>query len=237
MKLRFFQGLLLLIFASAISARAETGYEAWLRYAPIEDTSVQKNFEQTLPAVVVTLGKSELEQSSQKELLRGIRGMVGRTERIEAVLPDEDAIVLGTFDEIKNAVPSFATPPDVLDDGFCLKTISSGGHKFLIVTAPNDRGVLYGTFTLLRKIGLQESLSKLEVRESPYATIRAINQWDELSGEVLRGYAGKSIFWANGHVVKDLTRVNDYARLLASLGINGCSINNVNADPRFIQSE
>ena len=30
----------------------------------------------------------------------------------------------------------------------------------------------------------------------------------------------------------DLTRVGDYGRLLASLGINGCSINNVNANPR-----
>ena len=45
---------------------------------------------------------------------------------------------------------------------------------------------------------------------------------------------GKSIFWENGHVVKDLSRVRDYARLMASVGINGCSINNVNADARVI---
>jgi len=35
----------------------------------------------------------------------------------------------------------------------------------------------------------------------------------------------------------DLNRVRDYARLLASLGINGCSINNVNADSRILQDD
>ena len=34
-----------------------------------------------------------------------------------------------------------------------------------------------------------------------------------------------------------MTRVRDYARLMASLGINGCSINNVNADVRVITPE
>src|SRR4029077_11823000 len=33
---------------------------------------------------------------------------------------------------------------------------------------------------------------------------------------------------------QDLVRVSEYGRLLASLGINGCSINNVNADTRFL---
>ena len=216
---------------------AESGYDAWLRDAPVDDGSVKKNYEPSLPAVVVTLGNSEIEQSAQKELLRGVRGMLSRTERMEAALPDENAIVVGTFDEIKKVLPAFTAPSDVLEDGFYLKTISFSGHTLLMVTAPNERGVLYGTFVLLRKLGLHESISKLDDKESPYATIRAINQWDELNGYIERGYAGRSIFWENDHIVKDLTRVSDYARLLASLGINGCSINNVNADPRFIRSD
>jgi alpha-glucuronidase len=226
-----------LLLTFAIHARAETGYDAWLRYTEIDNAAIKKSYDQALPAVVVSLSNSEIAQSAQKELLRGVRGMLGRTERIETSLPNENVIVLGTFDEVKKVVPSFDIPTNLAEDGFCLKTISSGGHKLLMVTAPNERGVLYGTFTLLREMGLYESIANLDDRESPYATIRAINQWDELSGGVLRGYAGKSIFWANDHVVKDLTRVNDYARLLASLGINGCSVNSVNADPRFIESD
>ena len=32
----------------------------------------------------------------------------------------------------------------------------------------------------------------------------------------------------------DLTRAGEYARLLASVGINGCAVNNVNADERIL---
>jgi alpha-glucuronidase len=35
----------------------------------------------------------------------------------------------------------------------------------------------------------------------------------------------------------DLGRVSDYGRMLASLGINGCAINNVNSDPRILSSD
>jgi alpha-glucuronidase len=64
-----------------------------------------------------------------------------------------------------------------------------------------------------------------------------VNHWDRLDGTIERGYGGNSIFWEHDHVRHDLTRVADYARLLASLGINACSINNVNADPRILTPE
>lgn len=38
----------------------------------------------------------------------------------------------------------------------------------------------------------------------------------------------------DGHARVDLSRVGEYGRLLASVGINGCAINNVNADPRIL---
>jgi alpha-glucuronidase len=224
-------------FPFSFPTHAETGYEAWLRYAEISDASLRQSYDKTLPAVLVSPGNSETARSAQDELIRGVRGMLGRTLRIETALPDEPAILLGTFDKVKKVFPAFTASADLAEDGFYLKTISFNGHKLLIVTAPNERGVLYGTFALLRKIGLQESIRQLDEKESPYATIRAINQWDNLNGTIERGYAGRSIFWDNDHVVKNLSRVNDYARLLASVGLNGCSINNVNADPRFIRSD
>src|SRR5215471_17553435 len=39
------------------------------------------------------------------------------------------------------------------------------------------------------------------------------------------------------HTRPDMTRVRDYGRLLASLGINGCAINNVNANPQVLSSD
>src|SRR6185437_11527798 len=40
-----------------------------------------------------------------------------------------------------------------------------------------------------------------------------------------------------GNVEPDLSRAAGYARLLASLGINGCTVNNVNANPRVLTPE
>jgi alpha-glucuronidase len=89
-------------------------------------------------------------------------------------------------------------------------------------------------FALLRKMAQTEDLSRLDELQQPYAPIRWVNQWDNLDGRIERGYGGLSIFFAEGKVRSDLTRAGQYARLLASIGINGCTVNNVNADPRVL---
>ena len=106
-----------------------------------------------------------------------------------------------------------------------------------LITARNGRGVLYGVFALLRKIALGIPVARLEDQQSPFAPIRWVNQWDNLDGSIERGYGGKSIFFEDSNVRADLSRVRDYARLLASVGINGCAINNVNANPRVLTPE
>jgi alpha-glucuronidase len=228
--------VVLAMLAGAVLARAETGYDAWLRYPAIEDRKVRERYD-SLPAVVVVLGESELVRAAQTELIRGVRGMLGRTLRIGAEVPSESAIVLGTFENVQAALPSVGNPPTLAEDGFWLTTVENEGRKHLVVAAPNERGVLYGTFALLRSIGLEESIANLNIRDEPYAPIRILNHWDNLDGSIERGYAGRSIFWEQGQIVEDLSRVRDYARLMASLGINGCSINNVNADVRVISDE
>ncbi len=219
-----------------VGARAETGYDAWLRYAPIEDKSARERYD-ALPDVVVALGDSDVVQSAKEELIRGVRGMLGRTLRDSPRLPEEDTILLGTFADIEAALPEAGKLSKVGEDGFWLKTVKVDGRNHLLVAAPNDRGVLYGTFALLRSIGLQQPVRPLGVRSAPYAPIRLLNHWDNPDGSIERGYAGQSIFWEDGHIVDDLGRVRDYARLMASVGINGCSINNVNADVRVISAE
>ena len=206
---------------AAATLHAETGHDAWLRYAPVAANR------DALPAVVTTLGDSTLVTNARQELIRGVRGMTGRTLRIETGMPTEGAIVLGTLAEIEKAAPQWHLAADLKEDGYWLKTV--GTHT--IVTARNDRGVLYGAFALLRKIGFGESIAALDERQSPHTPVRWVNQWDNLDGSIERGYGGRSIFWDNLHARADLSRVADYGRLLASLGINGCAINNVNANP------
>ncbi|MCK2215550.1 alpha-glucuronidase [Actinomadura sp. ATCC 31491] len=60
-----------------------------------------------------------------------------------------------------------------------------------------------------------------------------LDHWDNVAvhpvmGQVERGYAGGSLFWRDGVLREDLTRVRAYARLLAAAGINAVAINNVN---------
>jgi alpha-glucuronidase len=121
--------------------------------------------------------------------------------------------------------------PDLKEaNAFWLGTV--GGTTF--VAGRDDRGVLYGVFSLLRHIALHEPIDRLNERQAPAAPVRWTNEWDNLDGSIERGYAGPSIFFERDNVVADLTRVSDYARLLASVGVNGCAVNNVNANPRAI---
>lgn len=210
--MRFF----LLCAAGAALLQGETGYDAWLRYAPL-------NQPVSLPAVVTTTGDSLLVASARHELIRGVRGMLGRTLRIEAARPREGAIVLRS-DE--------TAPPD----GYSLRATTIAGFHCIEISG-NGRGVLYGVFALLRKIALGQPIANLDERESPYAPVRWVNHWDNLDGTIERGYGGRSIFWDKGKARDDLSRVSDYGRMLASVGINACSINNVNADRRILTPE
>ena len=226
-------GALLFGGAQAESLYAETGYDAWLRYAPLEKLAAQKY--QTLPASVVVLGSSPILGAAQEELVRGVKGMLGRTLRASDTQPTENAIVLGTLAGLRAAAVELHAGNDLREDGFWLTTGRVQGFDCLIVTSSTDRGVLYGVFALLSKIARNETLTRLNDLRQPFAPIRWADQWDNLDGGIERGYGGRSIFFENGSVRADLTRVRDYARLLSSIGINGCAINNVNADPRILE--
>ena len=224
------------MIAAAAALAGETGYDAWLRYAPLPHAALA-SYRDAVPAVVSALGDSALEPGAREELIRGLRGMLSRTLRAQNGVPREDAIILGTLDEVRAAAPQWRLEANLAADGYWLKTVTEGRTRFTVVTAANDRGVLYGAFALLRKIAMGEPVASLDEKESPRAAIRWVNQWDNLDGSIERGYGGRSIFWENLNAREDLSRVNDYGRMLASLGINGCSINNVNANPRLLSPD
>ena len=228
---------LVLVFCSfAGPSNRETGYDAWLRYRAIDDPTTLRRYNE-LPGTVIALGRSEVIGAAQEELVRGIRGMLGRILRIEPGPPHEEAILLGTFDALAQTFPPGIPDPGLKNNGYRLSTISHGGTTHLVIASRDERGVLYGAFALLRMIALHNPLDRLDVIENPAAPIRMVNQWDNPDGTIERGYAGSSIFFENNTFVEDMSRVRDYGRLMASTGINACSINNVNADARVITRE
>jgi alpha-glucuronidase len=226
--------ILLVLFPSI--AHAESGYDAWLRYAPLEDASVRR-YRDAVPSVVVALGNETPIQSAKGELIRGIKGMLNRTLRADSRVSGEAALVIGTIAQIRQSAPQLAPAGTIDPDGFWIRTARSNGVRFVVITGQNDLGVLYGSFAYLRRIATGESVADFDQKETPYSPIRWINHWENLDGSIERGYGGRSIFWENGRARQDLSRVTDYGRMLASLGINGCSINNVNADPRVLSPE
>ncbi|MGC1452493.1 MAG: alpha-glucuronidase family glycosyl hydrolase [Candidatus Sulfotelmatobacter sp.] len=224
----FLGGTALLPFANA-----ETGAEAWLRHSPWSPQAA-KGYER-LPGKIVRLGDSVVLESAQQEFSRGVAQMLGRTLLVGAGPSAENAIVLATLTQLHALAPELHPLQVLTADGYWLKSAKIHGSECLVITAATDRGVLYAVFALLSKIARGESLAAIDEVQQPYAPIRWVNQWDNLDGRIERGYGGPSIFFADGNVRSDLTRAGEYARLLASIGINGCTINNVNAAPGILE--
>lgn len=215
-----------------VSASAEDGSLGWLRYAPPFLTQPDSAYAQ-MPPAVVNLDGSSVAATAQTELFHGIRTMLHRTMRIESQPPEYSAWILGTTAELHAAFPGYRGPP-LGPEGFSVATLTVHGHTDWIIAGADSRGILYGAFYVLSGIAQGKSPGALQGSESPAAPIRWVNQWDNLNGTIERGYAGRSIFYDDGRVRSDLTRAGDYARLLASVGVNGCTINNVNADSRLL---
>lgn len=107
-----------------------------------------------------------------------------------------------------------------------------GYHVFeeegsVVIAASTDRGWLYGAFELIHQMQMENPLSGLDVRKEPVMPLRMLNHWDNMDGSIERGYSGNSFFFEKDEILID-ERTVTYARLLASVGINGAVINNVN---------
>ena len=120
--------------------------------------------------------------------------------------------------------------PDALGpEGFAL----ARRDGVTVVLAESGAGLLYGLFHVVR---LGESAfgdARPVERHRPAMRLRMVDHWDNVDvhpvmGQVERGYAGGSIFWRDGALRSDLTRVRAYGRLLAACGVNAVSVNNVN---------
>jgi alpha-glucuronidase len=215
----------------APAVQAETGADAWLRYAPLPKTTA-RNYDD-LPSRVQVVGDSAVLESAQQELIRGAGQMLGWD--LSPSFTPEHAILLGTVRDLRAAVPHLTPPQQLITDGYWLKVVHLHNSESLLITAVNDRGVLYGVFAFLNKLALGERIADLDQVQQPYAPVRWVNQWDNLDGRIERGYGGSSIFFSGGKVREDLTRAGQYARLLASIGINACTVNNVNAAPGVLE--
>lgn len=206
-------------------ARAEDGYELWLRYHTIE-APWQGRYRLATREIVA----SDSASAAVAELRRGIVGLLGLEPRIRSRPTRDGAIVLGTPQSSSLIAGMHLDLHDLTAEGYLLHSTSAEGRRVIVVAGNSEAGVLHGTFTLLRLMQTRRSVAGLDLRGAPRIQRRLLDHWDNLDGTIERGYAGASI-WDWQKLPDYLApRYVDYARACASLGINGTVLTNVNAD-------
>jgi len=224
-----------LLLMSLTPAHAEDGYDLWLRYRPLP--AAQAAGYRAHAGELLLDAATPTRAAARAELLRGLRGLLGRAPAPVRAVHGNGAIIAGT----PASAPLLATLHLDLrslgDEGYLLRSLTVEGHAAIIIAANSDVGVLYGAFRLLRLVQTGQPLEHLDLRDAPREKLRILDHWDNLDGRVERGYAGTSIWdWWKLPDYLD-PRYTDYARANASIGINGAVLNNVNANAAVLTHE
>ena len=208
-------------------------YQAWLSYEKLSD-SYLKEYNELLSNISI-YGKTNLNASIKEEINKALPKFLSADFELNFNQQFQNKILIAAEKELKEiAADNKSIAPllksinfsELNDEGYLIKYFEE--MDLLLLTAITERGLLYGNFALLREIQQENNLEQLDLLSNPKNNLRMLNHWDNLDGSIERGYAGKSIFYQNNNLVNDLKRIKDYARMLASIGINALSINNVN---------
>ncbi|MCQ2975465.1 MAG: alpha-glucuronidase [Bacteroidales bacterium] len=209
--------LLLLI---SVGCYANDGSMLWLG-----DMKAYNGFEKYAPQFyVIPKSNDATLKVVQKELLDACNSMFGVVPKVSNPKKIND----NTFVIVNNCADD-----KLGKDGFIIDYSSS--NNVTTIKANGNIGVLYGVYEWIKQIRC--GLFKEETFTSiPKFQLRLLNHWDNPDGSVERGYAGKSIWFADGKI-NYVNNIETYARANASIGINGAVIDNVNADPKVLDKE
>ena len=224
-------------------------YDCWLGYRPLGPEALAAD-ERNLLSRIAVVGVSAVLHTAREELLRGLAALTGneplsvpwQTEQPHVVIAAPGSAEAGAAWGTLGRGPVGRRPGE--DEVIALAELpgrSEGpGSRRIVITGSTEVACLHAVFAFLRRLQAGQGTGGLPVAEATANRLRMVNHWDNLDGSIERGYAGKSIFFADGQVTQDLRRVTDYACLLASVGVNAVSVNNVNvtrAAARLLTSE
>jgi alpha-glucuronidase len=185
-------------------------------------------------------------EAARDELARGLGTLLDEPVPVTATA-GEGAVVVGTRASsaaVRAAIPA-ADLAAVGDEGYLIRSVDGR----TVIAGNTELGALYGTYAFLRRLQTQQPIAGLRVAESPKIKRRHLNYW-----ETERLYAGNNAngtgglngengavfdFAATGaSAARNLPLILDryivVARALASVGINGITINNVNANTVYL---
>jgi len=208
----------------------EDGYRLWLRYAP-PAPAMAARYRAAVRQVIVE-GYTPTSQIVRTEAGNALASMLQAAVPTSQTGLNAGALVIGTPAN-SPAIRSlgWTRELDALGaEGYIIRPATIGGHAVIAIASQGELGALYGTFHFLRLMATGQPIGALNQRERPKVMLRMINHWDNLNGTIERGYAGASLWKWNDLPGTLDPRYTDYARVMASIGLNGAVINNVNVN-------
>ncbi len=201
-------------------AREKRWTQLWLQYKPRRDCGNAAYFGR-----VVIRGfdrDNAVVKNALAELQKGIGGMLGaqwtEEERTAALAKGSETPV-----QMQGILLQRSQAGEIREEGYRIEE----ANGLLTLSAVDENGLLYGIFHILRVVATEGSLTGISVLVNPDNPLRMYNHWDNMDGSIERGYSGRSFFFEDNQITVD-ERIVDYARMAASIGINGVVINNVN---------
>ncbi len=137
-------GLALICILGTLSAHAADGYEMWLRYPPIEDRSLAKDYQRQFRTLVAP-GESAILASAAKELESGIADMLGEPPERSDELERRGSVVIGT-PESSPLIADLGWGERLAQqgpEGYLIETTRIGGRPVTVIASEGERGVLY----------------------------------------------------------------------------------------------
>ena len=226
---------MVVLFAAITNVFAEDGYRLWLRYDPITNAELLREYKGAIQSLYLEKTTPTL-TVAKTELLMATKGMLGISLQPTATINSNGTLILGTPAGSK-LVASLRLDEQLTavgPEGYVIITATVKNKQCTIIAGNNDVGVLYGTFHLIRLLQTNEHITSLAIQSAPRIKYRILNHWDNLDRTVERGYAGFSLW--DWHKLPDYIdpRYYDYARANASIGINGSVVTNVNANAQAL---
>jgi alpha-glucuronidase len=230
---------LVLGFATTLplSSRAEDGYRLWLRYDRLPERVID-SYRPRLASVVVPGGSATLDVI-RTELVDGFSGLLGHPVTVAADVDRDGAVIVGTprNSPIIAGLGWGRRLAELGPDGFWIRSVRLDGRAVTVIASDGEVGALYGAFHFLRLVQTLRPVDALDLSQRPRLRLRVLDHWDNLDGSIERGYAGRSLWEWKALPDAPGTRLRDYARVNASLGINGSVLNNVNARSEILDAE
>ena len=208
-------------------------YNCWLQSREIKNESGIN-----LKTVSTVFSNNALiSEQAAEEYRLGINRLLGFSPMLSQYkgTAEKGSVYLGTIESLAKELKQNLSQGSLREGGFVIKGNSDG----LFIAGQDECGLLYGVFRFLSLLAQGKANASMDVKEEPASPLRVINHWDNINGTIERGYAGNSIFYKDERIDFQRDRIKDYARLLASVGINRISINNVNVrfGARFLITE